>query len=98
MAVAEVARTAQLLCGAAPVEEALLSVRLQPGEATGAAGQLLESLGLRTDKDAGRRPGAPRSALRQRCCASKWTGSSRTGPSRRPIVRRVSALLPASNR
>ena len=51
VAVAEVARTAQLLCGAAPVEEALLSVRLQPGEATGAAGQLLEGLGLRTAVD-----------------------------------------------
>ena len=48
---AEVARTAQLLCGAAPVEEALLSVRLQPGEATGAAVQLLEGLGLRTAVD-----------------------------------------------
>ena len=51
VAVAEVARTAQLICGAAPVEEALLSVRLQPGEATGAAGQLLEGLGLRTAVD-----------------------------------------------
>ena len=51
VAVAEVARTAQLLCGAAPVEEALLSVRLQPGEATGAARQLLEGLGLRTALD-----------------------------------------------
>ena len=46
VAVADVARTAQLLCGAALAEEVLLSVRLQPGEATGAAGQLLEGLGL----------------------------------------------------
>ena len=46
--VVEVARTAQLICGTAPVEEALLSARMQPGVATGAAGQLLEGLGLRT--------------------------------------------------
>ena len=51
VAVAEVARNAQLICGAAPVQGALLSVRLQPGEATDAAGQLLEGLGLRTAVD-----------------------------------------------
>ena len=48
---ASVARTAQRICGAAPVEEALLSVRLQPGETTDAARRVLEGLGLRTAVD-----------------------------------------------
>ena len=46
-----VAETAQWLCGGAPIEEALLTVRLQPGVETDAAGRALAGLGLRTALD-----------------------------------------------
>ena len=46
-----VAQTAHRLCGGAPIEEALLAVRLQPGEETDAAGRALAGLGLRTALD-----------------------------------------------
>ena len=46
-----VAETAQRLCGGAPIEEALLAVRLQPGVETDAAGRALAGLGLRTALD-----------------------------------------------
>lgn len=47
---AAVVWTAQQLCGGAPVEDALLAVGLQPGEAVGGA-RALASLGLRTALD-----------------------------------------------
>ena len=50
-AVADVAQTVQRLCGGAPIEEALLTVRLQPGEAADSAGRALAGLGLRTALD-----------------------------------------------
>ena len=47
---ADCVRSGSVALGA-PVEEALLSVRLHPGETTDAAGRVLESLGLRTAMD-----------------------------------------------
>ena len=46
MTAASDGRTAQRICGGTPIDEALLAVRLRPGEAAGEAARLLAGLGF----------------------------------------------------
>ena len=48
---ASVGLTAQRICGGTPIDEALLAVRLRPGEAAGEAARLLSGLGFAVAAD-----------------------------------------------